>query len=251
LVEILAVFGIVAVLAGLLVPAITRATARAKGLKCQSNLRTLAQGFVTYAGDYGGRMPPNVQADNQYWFQADRVGGLLQPSGLSIDGGVMTCPADEGARRSYAVNLWVCSAADKTVVQQTPSTGALWGASGSSQTILLVESWSGMNNAAGGYDALPAVGYRDPSPGRRFGAGGGLSPRLGMGRFGSVATELDYARHRTSRPPDGDRLAAYGTTNLAYLDGHVEAKRHDELADFATGRSKFDSLWSPLDRSQD
>jgi prepilin-type processing-associated H-X9-DG protein len=107
-----------------------------------------------------------------------------------------------------------------------------------------------MNNAAGGYDALPAVGYRDPAPGRRFGAGGGLSPRLGMGRFDPVVTEIDFARHRTGRPPGGDHQAAWGVTNIAYMDGHVDAKRHGELADFESGKSTLDSLWSPLDRSQ-
>ena len=67
LVELLVVIAIIAVLIGLLLPAVNRAMESARRTVCQSNLRSLGQAMVMYAGTYRDRLPngnpPTVYVD--------------------------------------------------------------------------------------------------------------------------------------------------------------------------------------------
>ncbi len=58
LVELLVVIGIMAILLGLLLPAITGARLAAMQLICTSNLRAIGQGFSVYLAQNGGTYPP-------------------------------------------------------------------------------------------------------------------------------------------------------------------------------------------------
>jgi prepilin-type N-terminal cleavage/methylation domain-containing protein/prepilin-type processing-associated H-X9-DG protein len=57
LVELLVVIGIIAVLIGVLLPALSAARRQANTLKCLANLRTLAQCFLLYANDNRDHFP--------------------------------------------------------------------------------------------------------------------------------------------------------------------------------------------------
>jgi prepilin-type N-terminal cleavage/methylation domain-containing protein/prepilin-type processing-associated H-X9-DG protein len=57
LVELLVVIGIIALLAGLLLPSLNRAQESARRVKCSSNLRQIGAGLITYAGDNNGNFP--------------------------------------------------------------------------------------------------------------------------------------------------------------------------------------------------
>ena len=64
LVELLVVIGIIAVLIGMLLPALSKVQQQSKWLKCQSNMRTVGQFLQIYSMQWHGYCyPPSLGAD--------------------------------------------------------------------------------------------------------------------------------------------------------------------------------------------
>lgn len=63
LIELLAVISIIAILVGLLLPAISAAKSSAQFVRCQTNMRSIGQGLQAYAADHDDVKPPYAWRD--------------------------------------------------------------------------------------------------------------------------------------------------------------------------------------------
>lgn len=61
LIELLVVMTIIGILAGLLFPALGRASSKAKQIKCASNMKQIGLGMLMYMDDFDGRLPRTGQ----------------------------------------------------------------------------------------------------------------------------------------------------------------------------------------------
>ncbi len=63
LVELLVVISVVGILAGILLPSLAKAKAKANRMKCASNLRQIHAAFTMFSSDYDGRLPWTLTHD--------------------------------------------------------------------------------------------------------------------------------------------------------------------------------------------
>ncbi len=131
LIEVLVVVAVIAVLAGLLLPVLSRGKGRAQGIACASNLRQLAVALELYSHDHEERFVNNHGINEtlrrrenwvnnvQDWLESEGntnratlASGKLAPF-LAGNTDVYKCPADKSAAdngpriRSYALNSMV------------------------------------------------------------------------------------------------------------------------------------------------
>lgn len=252
LVELLVVLGVIAVLVAIILPAIRSARLSAQTIQCAANLRQLTHALIIYTGEHRGYFPPNTGDEQLFWYQKSMIGKTI-PSPItlpdnSVAGGVMLCPIDfDDSYCSYAINVFsssVVSHFTQPGLDKIPPQGRLFklGVKQSSQILLLAESWADWAQPEPnptGFAAQAVIGFWK-RPGERFGAGGGAD--WSIGRFGTLASQIAWYRHRIG--PARPITEPYGRANFAFVDGHVEAKRHDDFADFKTGKSRMAALWS-------
>ncbi len=113
LIELLVVISIIAVLAAMLLPAISMVRDLAKSMKCQSNLRQLGICQLTYANDNDGVLVNGAEFSPSNWLQDSSWDRQLFDGEYLETVALLSCPTDTEARwctlnnrprRSYSAN---------------------------------------------------------------------------------------------------------------------------------------------------
>ncbi len=275
LIELLVVIAIIALLIGVLLPALGKARDSARTTKCSSNQRQLTISLTQYAQDYKFKFPPSLPGTSanpgNFWYDLPRLGNYL-PQIVFVDrpaagfetiaGGVMACPNHISGARSYGMNRWANSAWGSITNPVTPSSagGRAFDANVdfSSKMILIGEMWAIQsidNNGERVWVTQDSFGIFG-TPGERFGGGNGvsdasISPGFGDGRppemgsgFAMPKSYMSYSRHPRKK---SDQVTPSGPTLMGFVDTHVEIKSAEKLFDRTTGKSFMDAMWSPKD----
>ncbi len=203
LIELLVVIAIIGLLAAMLFPALGKASAKAKQVKCASNMRQIGIAISMYVDDFEGKLPQTAHetlSTNKIWIRK-----LLPYVGNSD--AIRLCPADptRTARRdsggtSYILNEFVSVPIVDSFGQTLKPIPKLDQLRQPSETFLLFEVAD---------DYGPSI-FSDHTHSRSW---------LRSGWEGVVA-DIQPDRHRGGAP-NLDRTQ--GRANYLFVDGHVES----------------------------
>ena len=125
LIELLVVIGVIGILAGLLLPALSKARERGRAAKCVSNSKQIGLAIQLYADDHElfppGRIAGFTQWDLCAGMYAGGKEGALSPEARTA---LFMCPSvkirNSGTRLNYSANPNVCKEVKENVGQVKP-----------------------------------------------------------------------------------------------------------------------------------
>jgi prepilin-type N-terminal cleavage/methylation domain-containing protein/prepilin-type processing-associated H-X9-DG protein len=214
LVELLVVIAVIAILASLLLPALSKAKGKAQSIACRNNLKQLEVAAVMYAGDYQGFFPPTRDVT---------LSGYAQSAdGSWVLGNAQRDRSDENIKKGVlwdyvgAVKTYRCPS-DKSTVKGRPD--LLRFRSYGQSTFLDGHFLPDIGAPPGGVDTINGTIDREIEVANAAGIFGFIEPSentIDSGGFGFYVYPNDP--HWGNQP--SDRHSQGG--NLSFLDGHAE-----------------------------
>jgi len=225
LIELLVVFAIIAILAGMLLPALVRAKAKSQSIKCASNMRQISLAVTMHADDRAGALPIATNFDepksspHRIWVTAvaQFIGGrevfLCPSAGTARFGG------DWDNRSWHPIGYNGATSFDPRGVEGATMKPKLVSVPEPSLAVLFADTPSGpIEKKYRGYVFSPKNGKRN---------------RLDFRRSTPLISDRDLVAEMSSKQPRQLKpvLARHGAngddsgrSNFVLADGHVDAK---------------------------
>ncbi|MSU20178.1 MAG: DUF1559 domain-containing protein [Pedosphaera sp.] len=230
LIELLVVIAIIAILASLLLPALSKAKEGARSAKCKSNMRQVTLGLLMYAGDNSDYLPwaGGVDRDlpEDWMFGGQPDADTVNPLNWQNPPRTHGFHAEAGSAFSYVTGLPIHRLAGNKVdlnhtntyeIYRCPSTGLPGKA--------LRVNYS-VNSLLDGLEYPP----------RGVLLARVINPVTKTLLFNEDPKTMDNASFRPGGSAAGGKFVMHnGRINVVFIDGHIEAIKHQRILDIQRG----------------